>query len=234
MKRLSQLLAICGLLASPAVLAFPPPGQPARSSMSDDSYWDFRFGWGAEPMLTDAEYETDSGADYEADWQAGGGSLEFNVAHRFDSPTKSSAYITFGGFLRGFGGEDDPDTGAEVGLGAGGVQFGGGWSYRPNARYTLEVGPRIGIGSASATEEFNGGEYESEGGGYVRFDVGATNMLNFGKFQFGATLGLASWAATVPYEGQYVYETGGPVYYEGADATYSGSGAYLLLSVGFR
>lgn len=234
MKSLTRFLAIASLLASPALLAFPPHGQPASGSASGDSYWDFRFGLGAEPMLSEAEYETDSGAEYEADWEAGGGSLEFNVAHRFDAPSASSGYITFGLFLRGFGGENDPDTGAEVSLGSGGVQFGGGWSYRPSARYALEIGPRIGLGIASATEEFNGGEYESEGGGYARFDVGATNLINFGKFQLGATLGLASWAATVPYDGQWVYENTGPVYYEGADATYSGSGAYLLLSLGFR
>ena len=192
MKTLTRFIAIAGLLASPAVLAFPPHGQPARTAGTGDSYWDFRFGWGFEPTLSEAEYETDSGGDYEADWEAGGGSLEFNVAHRFDAPTASSGYITFGVFLRGFGGEDDPDTGAEVSLGTGGVQFGGGWSYRPSARYALEIGPRIGLGIASATEEFNGGEYESEGGGYARFDVGATNLINFGKFQLGATLGLAS------------------------------------------
>lgn len=234
MKRLNPLLAICILAASPAALAFPPHGQPARVASDNDNYWDFRFGWGAEPMLSEAEYETDSGAEYESDWEAGGASLEFNVSHRFESPTASSGFLTFGLFLRGFGGDDDPDTGAEVSLGTGGVQVGGGWSYRPNARYSLEVGPRIGIGTASATEEFNGGEYESDSGGYVRFDIGATNLLNFGKFQLGATIGLASWSATVPYDGQWVYETGGPVYYEGADATYSGSGGYLLFSLGFR
>lgn len=234
MKPLHHLLAICGVLASPALLAFPPSGtRPAARTASADGYWDFRFGLGFEPMLTDADYETNAG-DYEYDWEAGGASLEFNVAHRFDSPRAGAGYFTFGGFLRGFGGPDDPDTGTEVSVGAVGLQVGGGWSYRPSARYTLEIGPRIGIGSASATEEWGGDEYESDGGGYVRFDIGASNQLNFGKFQFGATVGVASWAATVPYEQQTVYVNGTATLFPEADATYSGSGVYLLLNAGFR
>jgi hypothetical protein len=234
MKSLTRFIAIASLLACPAVLAFPPHGQPVRSSAAGDSYWDFRFGWGVEPMLSEAEYETEIG-DFAQDWEAGGASLEFNVAHRFAAPTASSGYITFGAFLRGFGGEDDPDSGAEIGLGAGGVQFGGGWSYRPSRRYSLEVGPRISLGTAWATEDnASGGEYESDTGSYARFDVGATNLFNFDRFQLGATLGLASWTATVPYERQYVYDSGVYELYPEGDATYSGSGAYLLFSLGFR
>ena len=236
MKRLTHLLATACFLASPALLAFPPhpahPGRPAPAAASavQDGYWDFRFGWGPEPLLSDAEYESDDGTISEGEWEAAGGSLEFNVAHRFASAGPSSGFITFGAFLRGFEGEDDPDTGGEVSLGIGGVQVGGGWSYRPNNRYSLEVGPRIGVGTAAATETFDGDEFESDVGGYARFDVGATNLFNFDKFQLGVTVGIAGWGATVPYDPQTV--NGVP--YQGADVTYSGGGGYLNLSIGFR
>jgi len=241
MRRLSHLLAVSCILASPALLAFPPhPAQPPQpaSSTGGDGYWDFRFGAGSEPMLTDSEYDLDDGTPtYDWEWEAPGGSLEFNASHRFDSRGPSSGFMTFGVFLRGFGGPDDPDSGTEVSVGMGGVQVGGGWSYRPNNRYSLEVGPRIGVGTASATEEFNGGggQLESDTGGYARFDVGAANLFNFGrKLQFGVTVGIASWAATVPYDPQTVNTFSGPVFFPGGDVTYSGAGGYLNLSIGFR
>lgn len=236
MKTLARILAASLLLASPLLLAHPDK-HPARPSAAGthDSYWDFRFGWGAEPMLTDSERDYNDGTpNQEIEWEAGGGSLEFNASHRFDARGPSSGYLTFGAFGRGFSGEDDPDTGTEVGLGAWGLQVGGGWSYRPNARYSLEVGPRVGLGFAGATEEFsNGGtrdELESDTGAYVRFDVGAHNLFNFGAMQLGVTIGIASWAATVPYDAQVVNGNA----YQAADVTYSGGGGYVLGSIGFR
>lgn len=240
MKTLATILAASLLLGSPLALAHPDkrPPRPHSHAIHDggirDGYWDFRFGWGAEPMLTDSEYEYDDGSpDDELEWEAGGGSLEFNAAHRFEGRGPSSGYMTFGVFGRGFGGEADPDNGDEVGLGVWGVQAGGGWSYRPNARYSLEVGPRIGVGFASAREEIAGAtrdEVESDTGGYVRFDVGANNLFNFGSFQVGVLVGIASWAATVPYDDQVVNGN----FYQAADVTYSGGGGYLAFSLGFR
>lgn len=242
-------LLFAGLLlfTSCAAQAHEPGGKPGRHDQHDrdtpyrervvpyrhygDSYWDFRIGWGSEPLLSEAEYDfNDGGPNDELDWEAPGGSLEFNASHRFGARGPSSAFVTFGGFLRGFEGEDDPDTGDEVELGIVGVQLGGGWSYRPSARYSLEVGPRIGIGTAGATERIGGDELESDGGGYARFDVGAANLFNFNKFQLGVTVGIASWAATVPYDGQTVNGT----FYAPADVTYSGAGGYLNFSAGFR
>ena len=243
MQRL--LIAGCLILCTAAAQAHEPRGKRDRQDRDDppyrervvpyrhyeDSYWDFRFGWGAEPMLSQAEYDYNDGTPVaELDWEAPGGSLEFNAAHRFGARGPSSGFVTFGLFLRGFEGADDPDSGDEVGLGAGGVQVGGGWSYRPNRRYSLEVGPKIGVGTASATEDVGGDELESDGGGYVRFDVGAANLFNFGGVQLGVTVGVASWAATVPYDTQTVNGTT----YAGADVTYSGSGGYLNVSLGFR
>lgn len=236
MKTLATILAASLCLASPALLAHPDkhPARPrAVMAAADDGYWDFRFGWGAEPMLSESEYDYNDGTpNDELDWEAGGGSLEFNAAHRFDSSTPSSGYMTFGVFGRGFGGEQDPDTGDEVGLGVWGLQLGGGWSYRPNARYSLEVGPRIGVGFAGATEEIGPtrDEVESDTGVYARFDIGAHNLFNFGKMQFGVTVGVASWAATVPYDDQVVNGN----FYQAADVTYRGGGGYILGSFGFR
>jgi hypothetical protein len=245
MTRFGLLIATCCLLATAAAPAHdkPRPGKPDGRytervvPMRDfgAGYWDFRFGMGSEPMLTDAEYELNDGTSPDYDWEASGGSLEFNVAHRFRARGASSGYVTFGVFLRGFGGPDDPDRGNEVSVGSGGVQVGGGWSYRPNARYSLEVGPRIGLGTASATEEVCGGdEIESDTGGYARFDVGAANLFNVGTLQFGVNLGLASWAATVDYDPKSVNTCTGPAFFPGGEATYSGSGAYVTLSLGFR
>ena len=236
MKRLSHLLVASCILASPALLAFPPhPAQPPRPAASasgeGDSYWDFRVGAGSEPMLTDAEYDFNDGTPVdEYDWEAPGGSLEFNASHRFAGRSPASAFMAFGGFLRGFGGNDDPDTGDEVALSAVGVQVGGGFSYRPNARYSLEIGPRIGVGVAGATERVGGDDVESDGGGYARLDVGVANLFNFRKVQLGVTVGLASWAATVPYDSQTVNGN----FYPAADVTYSGAGGYLNFSIGFR
>lgn len=246
MQRLSLCIASCLILASAAAPAHEPRGkrdrdeprhEPYRERVVpyrhyDDSYWDFRFGWGAEPLLSEAEYDYSDGTPVDTlDWDAPGGSLEFNASHRFGARSPSSGFITFGLFLRGFEGNDDPDTGDEVEVGIGGVQVGGGWSYRPNPRYSLEVGPRVGLGTASATERVGGDELESDTGGYARIELGATNLFNVNPvLQFGVAVGLASWAATVPYDTQVVNGTT----YAGADVTYSGSGAYINVSIGFR
>lgn len=240
MKHQTLLFAGFLLFAASAVSAHEPKNEPKREPYRErvvpmrdygSGYWDFRFGWGAEPMLTEAEYDYNDGtANDELDWEAPGGSLEFNVAHRFDGRSAASGFVTFGGFLRGFDGDDDPNTGDEVSLNSLGVQVGGGFSYRPNARYSLEIGPRIGFGTAVASERIGGDEVESDGGGYARLDVGAANLFNFNKVQFGVTVGIASWAATVPYDGQTVNGT----FYAPADVTYSGAGGYLNLSIGFR
>jgi hypothetical protein len=242
------LFAAVLVFASSAVAAHEPGGKKDRRDKGDrdepayrehvvpyrhygDSYWDFRIGWGGEPLLNEAEYDyNDGGPVDEIDWDAPGGSLEFNAAHRFGARGPASGYVIFGGFLRGFEGEDDPNTGDEVELGILGVQIGGGFSFRPNARYSLEIGPRLGVGSAGATERIGGDELESDGGGYARIDFGAANLFNFNKVQFGVTIGVASWSATVPYDGQTVNGT----FYAPADVTYSGSGGYLNLSIGFR
>jgi hypothetical protein len=208
---------------------------PALAAHDTHGYWDFRFGLGFDPPITDAEYETPSGY-FEQEWESAGGSLEFNVAHRFDSPGPSSAYVTFGTFLRGYGGEEDPWTTAEgeVSVGAVGVQLGAGYSYR-NGRYSLEIGPRIGFGGASATETYYGDDLESDdGGNYFRSDLGVTNVLTFNKFQFGATVGIAAWEADVHYPAQLLFDPEGPYQVEPADATYSGVGSYLLMFIGFR
>lgn len=248
MQRLTLIVAASLLLGTAAAQAHDPRDKRDRDRGSrddppyrervvpyrhyDDAYWDVRFGWGAEPLLSEAEYDYEDGTPVETlDWDAAGGSLEFNASHRFGARGPSSGFITFGLFLRGFEGSDDPDTGDEVDLGIGGVQLGGGWSYRPNPRYSLEVGPRIGVGTAWATERVGADELESDGGGYARFDVGATNLFNINEvLQFGVAIGLASWAATVPYDTQTVNGTT----YAGADVTYSGSGAYVNFSIGFR
>lgn len=223
MRRLSSLFAAGCLLASPALAAHDEHG-----------YWDFRFGFGGEPPIEEAEYETSSGT-FEQEWDSGGGSFEFNVAHRFDTAGPSSGYVTFGPFVRGFSGEEDPWTAsqAEVSLGTLGLQVGGGYSFR-KGRYSLEIGPRLGIGSASATETYYGQELESDSGPYVRWDVGATNALTFRKFQFGATIGVAAWAAEVHYDPQVLTDPLGTYTTQAADATYSGGGGYLLMFVGFR
>jgi hypothetical protein len=224
MQRLKPFILMGCVLASPAL-----------SAHDIRPYWDFRFGLGADPPITDAEYDTPYG-NYEQEWESAGGSLEFNVAHRFVSRGPSSAYLTVGTFLRGYGGEEDPWTtaDAEVSVGAFGLQAGAGYSYR-NGRYSLEIGPRIGFGGASATETYFGDEIESEDDGdYFRWDLGVTNALTFNKFQFGATVGLAAWQAEVRYAPQIHYDPSGSYVTAPADATYSGSGAYVLMFIGFR
>lgn len=237
MKTHALLAAAALLAASPQLWAHPDRPRPSRASHSHaaagGSYWDIRFGVGGEPMLTDSEYDFAGGSDVDAEeeWEEGGaGSFEINAAHRFAARGPGSGYMTFGGFARGFDGENEFNNNDEVGLGVFGVQVGGGFSYRPNARYSVEIGPRLGFGVASATEEFNGDELESDSGGYARLDFGVTNLFNFGTLQLGVTVGIAGWAATVPYDDQLVNGT----FYPEADVTYSGSGGYLNFSMGFR
>lgn len=200
-----------------------------------NAYWDYRFGIGGEPALTKAEYDPDGSPNYDSAWDASGGSLEFNVAHRLQAANAHSAFVTFGGFIRGFDGSDDPDTGDDISLGIVGVQGGGGYSFHPDPRYALEIGPHLGLGLASATETTMGADIDSDTGGYARLDFGVANYFNFGRFQLGATIGVASWAASVRYPAQDIYSpSAGWGYFPGADVTYRGSGAYLSLSAGFR
>ena len=205
-----------------------------RAASRDEGDWEFRFGAGFEPKVSEAEYDyDDSGVNVTQDWDAPGGSLEFNVVHRFAARRAHSAYFTFGGFLRGFEGDDDFGTNLE--LGVLGIQGGAGYSYRPNRIHTLEIGPRIGIGSSGSTESIPGEEdLESDEGGYARIDLAVTNSFNFERVQFGLTFGLASWAATQRYDAQTIDTTSGPVFFPGADATYSGSGVFAGVHVGFR
>ena len=224
MQRLTHVIAIGCLAASPALLAHDEHG-----------YWDFRFGIGAEPPLTDAAY-SNSATYSEQEWETTGSSLEFNVSHRFNSEGSSSAYVTFGPFIRGFDGEEDPWTrdNGQVTLSTGGIQVGAGYSFR-RGRYSLEIGPRFGFGSASATETYWSNDLESEDDGtYARFDLGATNALTFRKFQFGATVGIAAWEADVHYRSQVAFDDMGPYMTTPTDATYNGAGGYLLMFVGFR
>jgi hypothetical protein len=217
----SALLAAC----APAIAA------PAASGHGS---WDFRFGLGFEPKVSEGKYDFDDNTpDFTQDWDAPGSSLEFNVSHRFRSRSAHGAFVTVGAFLRGFDGDDDFSN--NLRLGVIGIQGGGGYSFQPSEFYTLEIGPHLGIGFAGARERVPGVEdLESSDGGYVRLDLGVTNTFNFGRFQLGATLGVASWAAAVRYDAQTLNSNSGPVFFPGGDVTYSGSGAFGGITLGFR
>jgi hypothetical protein len=201
----------------------------------EKGYWDFRFSVGAEPAASHAKYEPAGAPSFEGDWDAAGGSLEFNVSHRFAARGPHSGFLAFGPFARGFSGNNKPDTGTELSLGAGGLQVGGGYSFRPNEIYALEIGPRIGFGFSSADETAPGsGKVKSDTGAYFELGLGATNLFTFGKFQVGVSVGIASWAAAMNYPSQIVATPTGPATFPGADATYSGHGGYAGISMGFR
>lgn len=199
-----------------------------------DGDWDFRFSLGFEPKVSEAEYDyDDTSVNITQDWDAPGSSLEFNVVHRFSARRPHSAFFGFGAFLRGFEGDDDFNTNLE--LGVIGIQGGAGYSFRPSRFHTLEIGPRLGIGVSGSTESIPGEEdLESDEGGYARFDVAITNSFNFDALQLGVSFGLASWAATQRYDAQTIQTTSGPVFFPGADATYSGSGLFANVAIGFR
>ena len=207
---------------------------PLMAAAGDGSYWDFRLGLGSEPRVTRAEYDYDNATPTAVhDFDAPGSSLELNVTHRFASRSPHGAFVTFGGFLRGFEGDDNLAP-TNLRLGVLGVQGGGGYSFQPTARYTLEIGPRFGVGVAGSRERVVGTEdLESEGGGYARLDLSLANHFSFQHFQLGLTLGVASWSSVVRYEPQVLGGSGGSTFYPGADATYSGHGGYLLFSAGF-
>ena len=209
-------------------------GLPA-TAIAHDGYWDFRFGLGSEPRVSEAKYDYDASTpDFTQEFDAPGSSLEFNIAHRFASSSPHGAMVTFGAFLRGFDGDDG--RGTDLRLAAIGIQGGGGYSFRPNRFYTLEVGPRLGIGAAGSRERIAGSEdLESDSGAYARVDVAATSTFNFQRrFQLGLTAGVASWAATQRYDAQTLDTSTGPSFFPGADVTYSGAGGYVTFSAGFR
>ena len=200
----------------------------------DGGYWDFRFGAGIEPSLTKSHYEP-AGAPAADDnsWDASGGSFEFNASHRFSARGPASGYIIMGAYARGFSGDDTAkDT---VDLSALGLQFGGGFSLKPNAIYSLEIGPRLGLGVSSFSETAPGtSKIDGGSGAYARFDLGIANIFTFRKFQVSAIVGAASWAAAGNYDRQTIQTTGGPITIPSTDVTYSGAGAYATVSLGFR
>lgn len=226
------IAAVLLTLCLPAANAHTIARDPDRSRDGGD--WEFRFGLGLEPKVSEAEYDyDDSSTNVTQDWDAPGSSLEFNAVHRFSARRPHSAFVTFGGFLRGFEGDDDFGTNLE--LGVIGIQGGAGYSYRPSRFHTLEIGPRLGIGVSGSTESIAGEEdLESDEGGYARVDAAVTNTFNFDRVQFGVSFGLAAWAATQRYDAQTINTTSGPVFFPGADATYSGSGAFATVMMGFR
>lgn len=226
-KILACLLAAC--LASHATSAFAGPRGYGYSGYN--GYWDFRFSVGGEPRLRDEHGEPNSGPEFDAKWDAPGGGLEFNVAHRFAARGPHSGVITFGVFARGFDGNDDPDTGAKVELSAYGVQVGGGYSFWPGRIWAIEVGPELSIGGAKAKETYPAPApltIESSDGAYARFAFAIRNTFTFDGFQLGVAFGPAAWSAKVTYDADA--SQGFP----GGDATYKGNGGFLNLSIGWR
>lgn len=203
----------------------------AGTAMAVDTnggYWDLRLGLFGYPDLDKAEYTQNGKTWSDTNWDASTGGLDIGASHRFDASTMHSGYITFGVSLRGTSGTDKgytPTT--DISIGAFALYFGGGYSLRVNEIYSLEIGPRIALGGASAEEKSTGWSVKSDSGSYAAFDLSATNMFNIGeRFQLGVALGLAAWQADVSYPATSVTASG--------DAKYSGAGGYFAILLGVR
>lgn len=200
----------------------------AMAADTNSGYWDLRLGLFGYPGLDKAEYTQNGNTWTDSNWETSTGGMDIGASHRFDAATMHSGYLTFGMSFRGTSGNDKGyATTTDISIGAFALYFGGGYSLRPNDVYSLEIGPRIALGGATAEEKVPGWSVTSDSGSYTAFDLSATNMFNIGeRFQLGVALGIAAWQANVSYPSTAISASG--------DAKYSGSGAYLAFLLGVR
>ena len=209
------------------------------------SYWDLRLSLGTYPGANnvkdhyDYTYSSDTN-NYSMD--SSGGDLEFVVSHRFYSSSDHSGYIDFGGFYRISSGDMNNRYGVMVGdrsysvdvdvdINMEGTSVGGGYSFWPLAWYSLEVGPRLGLGIATAeVKNLWDKKVKSDPGFYVSYELAVRNIFNVTKnFQLGVGLGWAGWSTLTKIE--YTTRNNDK---ESDDLTFTGSNVFLNGFGGFR
>jgi len=193
-------------------------------------YWDLRATIGSYPGVEDAKYKYDDNSpDSNDKWDTSAGSLDIFASHRFESVTAHGGFITFGLFSRGASGESKAESDVEIEHSAAGIIVGGGYSFVPTSWYSLEIGPRLGLGVSVANESGFGLKLKSDTGGYASIDFQVSNNFNVTeKFQLSANIGFAGWSSTNDYPAK---DTGAG-YFPGGEAEYSGSGVYFSIGAG--
>jgi len=245
-------------LASLIIVAFVSFAFSQTTYAAGSGYWDLRLSLGTYPGAEDVSY---SGEDCPEDtsFDSDGKDFELYAVHRFSSGSSHSGYIDFGVFSRSSSGDGDTDYkdkdykdydeiipfNTDLDISMGGLSIGGGYSFKPNDWYSLEVGPRFYLGTAKAEEKYTykyeelvgvdvSDKIKSDTGVYFAYDLVLRNIFNVTKnFQLGIGLGLAAWAAVVKYDGEFFgeYDLRDKIDW---DATYSGAGVFANVFAGVR
>lgn len=203
----------------------------ALSAVEDNSYWDLRVQLGSYPGLKDSKQKFDDGSSGNYKWDSKGGGFDLYASHRLISNSAHGGYVQFGIFSRASKGELETNSNVEIEHSAIGILVGGGYSFVANSVYSLEFGPRLGLGASVVSETAPNFKYESDTGGYASLDLSVHNSFNVTeRFQLTASIGVATWTS----ENTFTEQNTGAAGYLGSDATYSGTGGYITIGAGIR
>lgn len=189
--------------------------------------WDLRLGLGLYPEMDKATYKQGGLEWSDENWDTNTYGLELGGVRRLGAEIHGG-FVGIGGFVRQTSGNDVGYAAkTDITINAFGVMVGGGYSFKPNSKYTLEIGPRILLGLTSAEEKWQGQTAKSDTGFYKAIELSAVNAVNVSDtLQLGLALGVGSWVSSVKYPAVGALPSG--------DAEYDGVGFYGVLFLGIH